>query len=245
MADELDSPISGAEPGSGGDLTLHSVRLLLHRNPKPTPPPDEPHGQCDGCPTSKSPGTQHQCQRWTRSGREIGRQACFDIGRDESPGERDRPPNRSPRPGPSCEPWQPPLHQPSLHQTHVHQPDPQPPLCPDPTYLRGISGGEQPTQAIAGQVETETGVCLGFVSDRPDHRLTLEQFFDYLNVQVLSEQATVMVIKGPGGTWCSDNRSIPGASVAGQWLPGRYEIWVGTAEADSYAPYRLQISEVQ
>lgn len=120
-----------------------------------------------------------------------------------------------------------------------------PRFAPDPTYLRGISGGEQPTQAIAGQVETETGVCLGFVSDRPDHRLTLEQFFDYLNVQVLSEQATVMVIKGPGGTWCSDNRSIPGASVAGQWLPGRYEIWVGTAEADSYAPYRLQISEVQ
>lgn len=120
-----------------------------------------------------------------------------------------------------------------------------PRFAPDPTFLRGISGGEMPIQAVSGRFETETGPCIGFVSERPDHQIKLDRFFDYLNVQILSAQDTVMLVKGPGGTWCSDNRTVAGASVAGQWLPGRYEVWVGTLEANRYLPYELKITEVQ
>jgi hypothetical protein len=120
-----------------------------------------------------------------------------------------------------------------------------PRFAPDPMLLRGISGGEMPIQAVSGRFETETGPCIGFVSERPDHRIKLDSFFDYLNVQILSDQDTVMLVKGPGGTWCSDNRTVAGASVAGQWLPGRYEVWVGTLEANRYVPYDLKITEVQ
>ncbi len=120
-----------------------------------------------------------------------------------------------------------------------------PRFAPDPTFLRGISGGEMSIQAVAGRFETETGPCLGFVSERPDHKIKLESFFDYLNVEVLSEQDTVMLVKGPGGTWCSDNRTADGSSIAGQWLPGRYEVWIGTIEPDQYVPYSLKLTEVQ
>lgn len=120
-----------------------------------------------------------------------------------------------------------------------------PRFAPDPTFLRGISGGEMAIQAVAGRFETETGPCLGFVSERPDHKIKLESFFDYLNVEVLSEQDTVMLVKGPGGTWCSDNRTVDGSSIAGQWLPGRYEVWIGTIEPDQYVPYSLKLTEVQ
>lgn len=120
-----------------------------------------------------------------------------------------------------------------------------PRFAPDPTLLRGISGGERSIQEVSGRFETETGPCLGFVSDRPDHKIKLESFFDYLNVEVLSDQDTVMLVKGPGGTWCSDNRTPAGSSIAGQWLPGRYEVWIGTIEPDRYVPYSLKITEVQ
>lgn len=120
-----------------------------------------------------------------------------------------------------------------------------PRFAPDPTLLRGISGGELSIQEVSGRFETETGPCLGFVSERPDHKIKLESFFDYLNVEVLSEQDTVMLVKGPGGTWCSDNRTPAGSSIAGQWLPGRYEVWIGTIQPDRYVPYSLKITEVQ
>lgn len=120
-----------------------------------------------------------------------------------------------------------------------------PRFAPDPTLLRGISGGELAIQEVSGRFETETGPCIGFVSERPDHKIKLESFFDYLNVEVLSAQDTVMLVKGPGGTWCSDNRTAAGSSIAGQWLPGRYEVWIGTIQPDSYVPYSLKITEVQ
>jgi len=120
-----------------------------------------------------------------------------------------------------------------------------PRFAPDPTLLRGISGGEFSIQGVSGRFETETGPCIGFVSERPDHKIELKSFFDYLNVEVLSDQDTVMLVKGPGGTWCSDNRTPAGSSIAGQWLPGRYEVWIGTIQPDSYQPYSLKITEVE
>ncbi len=120
-----------------------------------------------------------------------------------------------------------------------------PRFIPDPTRLRGLSGGEVYTEAIAGRLQTETGSCVGFVNEKPDHELVLTDFFNYLNVQVLSPGDTVLLVRGAGGTWCSDERTEAGPGIAGQWLPGRYQIWVGSIENGQYVPYQLQFSETR
>lgn len=120
-----------------------------------------------------------------------------------------------------------------------------PRFIPDPTLVRGLSGGEVYTEEVAGRLQTETGSCVGFVSEKPDHELTLTEFFRYLNLQVVSSADTVLLVRGPGGTWCSDDRTQLGPSIAGQWMPGNYEIWVGSLELDQYVPYQLQFTEAR
>lgn len=117
---------------------------------------------------------------------------------------------------------------------------------PDPLLLRGVSGGEAAAAAIAGRSETETGLCFGYVNESPDHVVTLENYFNYLDIQVRSNGDTMLVIQGPGGIWCNDDTSVTrNPRIAGQWLPGQYRIWVGSAEANRYFPYQLRLSEIQ
>lgn len=116
---------------------------------------------------------------------------------------------------------------------------------PDPLLVGGISGGWQAAEVQAGRGETETGICWGYVSEQPDHRLVLTEFFDYLNVGVTSAGDTTLVISGPGGTWCSDDAQGHNPRIGGQWLPGTYQVWVGSAEADAYFVYDLQLTEVE
>lgn len=120
-----------------------------------------------------------------------------------------------------------------------------PRFIPDPTVLRGLSGGEVYTEAVAGRLKTETGSCVGFISDKPDHEVTLTSFFNYLNLQVASPGDTVLLVRGPGGTWCNDDRTLAGPSIAGQWMPGDYQIWVGSINSEQYLPYELQFSEAR
>lgn len=118
-------------------------------------------------------------------------------------------------------------------------------FAPDPTVLRGISGGELPAREIAGQAETPTGACAGFVDRQPDHILTLTEFFDYLDLQVYSPEDTTLVVNGPGGTWCNDDIVQRNPGIAGQWLPGRYQVWIGSYRQHAYHPYILRLSQVR
>ena len=115
----------------------------------------------------------------------------------------------------------------------------------DPFYLAGISGGTESAEAIAGRLETETGLCTGYVSSRPDYEMVLQDDFSYLHLNVRSVQDTVLIVAGPGGTWCSDDVYHQNPSIAGQWLPGLYKIWVGSAEMEQYSPYQLEITEIR
>ena len=116
---------------------------------------------------------------------------------------------------------------------------------PDPFALSGISGGTAPAATIADRLETETGICWGYVSEIPDYELVLTEVFAYLNLQVFSAQDTMLLVQGPGGTWCSDDIDGWNPSIAGQWLGGTYKIWVGSAELNQYSPYDLNLSEVR
>jgi hypothetical protein len=113
---------------------------------------------------------------------------------------------------------------------------------PDPITVRGISGGGQPATTMSGRPETATGECVGFVDETPDHRMTLTEFFDYLRLEVRSSDDTTLVIRGPGGSWCSDDYAGINPGIAGQWFSGTYDIWVGSYRENSYHPYIIHIS---
>ncbi len=113
----------------------------------------------------------------------------------------------------------------------------------DPQILKGISGGGAETTKIAGRAQTETGECIGFVDTLPDHKITLTSDFKFLQLKVLSPGDTVLLIKGPGGSWCNDDANDRNPAIAGEWQKGIYEIWIGSYEVNSSYPYLLQISE--
>lgn len=117
-------------------------------------------------------------------------------------------------------------------------------FTPDPQYLRGIAGGTDTAAQTAGIDRTPTGRCVGMINTLPNHRVYLQDFFASLRLRVLSEGDTTIVIRGPGGTWCNDDYDGKNAGIAGQWLAGTYDIWVGSYDADTFSPYELEFSEV-
>jgi hypothetical protein len=118
-----------------------------------------------------------------------------------------------------------------------------PKLNTDPQILQGISGGGEETTKISGREKTETGECIGFVDALPDHQITLISSFKFLNIKVLSPGDTVLLIKGPGGSWCSDDTNGRNPAIAGEWLKGTYSIWIGSYEVNSSYPYLIEVSE--
>jgi hypothetical protein len=118
-----------------------------------------------------------------------------------------------------------------------------PNFTPDPTTVRGISGGALTASELAGRTETATGDCVGYVDQQPDHTIVLTEFFDYLRLEVQSPENTTLVIRGPGGVWCNDIYSGQNPGIAGQWFSGTYQVWVGSSVPDTYHPYVIRISQ--
>ncbi len=118
-----------------------------------------------------------------------------------------------------------------------------PRFSPDPLTLRGVSGGNIPASDVA--TPPVTGTCVGFVDEEPDHRLELTAFFNYLSLRVQSSEDTTIVIRGPGGSWCNDDyQGNKNPGIAGQWLSGTYEVWIGSYQPNQYHPYTIRITEV-
>ncbi|PMB39932.1 hypothetical protein CEN41_20585 [Fischerella thermalis CCMEE 5330] len=120
-----------------------------------------------------------------------------------------------------------------------------PKFLPDPFEVRGMSGGSLPGNQVVRKSETSTGACTGFVDQKPDHRLQLGKKFDYLKLQVDSPEDTTLIITGPGGTWCNDDFDGKNPGIVGEWLPGTYQIWVGSYKKEEYFPYTLKVTEAK
>ena len=118
-----------------------------------------------------------------------------------------------------------------------------PSFSPKAIELRGISGGGVETQTTSGRKDTETGACIGFVDAAPDHKVTLTKPFSYLKLQVKSSGDTILLLRGPGGSWCSDDVSDRNPEISGDWLAGTYEVWVGSYEENASFPYLLKVTE--
>jgi hypothetical protein len=118
-------------------------------------------------------------------------------------------------------------------------------FSPDPLTVRGMSGGSVAGREVAGRTKTPTGPCTGFVGQTPGHTLTLMSGFEYLKLLVESPQDTTIIVRGPGGTWCNDDFEGKNPGIVGEWLPGTYQIWVGSYQKDQYFPYTLTITELK
>ena len=118
-----------------------------------------------------------------------------------------------------------------------------PNFAPKVLELRGISGGGVETQTKSKRKVTETGECIGFVDAVPDHKITLTKAFRFLKLQVKSSGDTILLVRGPGGSWCSDDVSDRNPEISGDWLEGTYEVWVGSYEENASFPYLLQVTE--
>lgn len=117
-----------------------------------------------------------------------------------------------------------------------------PGFAPDPSIVRGISGGEISASEVATRTETATGACTGFVDEQPDHTVVLTSVFNFLDFQVESPEDTTLIVRGPGGTWCNDDYSGKNPGIAGQWLSGTYQIWVGSYRQNEYSPYVIRMT---
>ncbi len=140
----------------------------------------------------------------------------------------------------------------TIHLTAYAEPSPPPifgdmtignQFSPDPLIVRGMSGGAIPGEQIAGRADTPTGPCTGFFDEKPDHKLNLTNKFDYLQLKVESVQDTVLLIKGPGGSWCNDDFDGKNPGIVGEWLQGSYQIWIGSYKKDTYFPYTITVTE--
>ncbi|HEY9629865.1 MAG TPA: hypothetical protein V6C84_21385 [Coleofasciculaceae cyanobacterium] len=120
-----------------------------------------------------------------------------------------------------------------------------PSFTPDPTTVRGISGGEMTANQVAERADTATGPCNGFVDAQPDHTIVLTEYFNYLSLQVQSPEDTTLVIRGPGGVWCNDDYSGKNPGITGKWLSGTYQVWIGSYQSNRYSPYVMRITELQ
>lgn len=111
--------------------------------------------------------------------------------------------------------------------------------------VTGMSGGRTHGSQIAGRTSTLTGPCTGYVDVNPKHILTLESKFDNLMLVVTSPQDTTLIVRGPGGTWCSDDYNGKNPGLIGEWLPGKYQIWIGSYKQGESFPYTLQMTEMR
>lgn len=113
---------------------------------------------------------------------------------------------------------------------------------PDPLIVLGIGGGELEATDVVDTEGTTTGFCNGFVNRRPNHVLVLEEFFEFLKIEVDSSTDTTIVVEGPGGVWCNDDSDDANPAIEGQWQPGRYKIWIGSYQEDANYDYQIKIT---
>ncbi|MDJ0679037.1 MAG: hypothetical protein QNJ18_04155 [Xenococcaceae cyanobacterium MO_167.B52] len=116
-------------------------------------------------------------------------------------------------------------------------------FTPNPLILEGMSGGKFKATELAKTEETATGYCDGYVNLQPNHILVLENFFEFLKIEVESNNDTTILVQGPGGVWCNDDSYNTNPVIQGEWQQGSYRIWIGSYQKNSSNNYQIKITE--
>ncbi|CAN1211195.1 hypothetical protein TUMEXPCC7403_13420 [Tumidithrix helvetica PCC 7403] len=117
---------------------------------------------------------------------------------------------------------------------------------PDPIKLGGSTGGNVSLASLAG-IDAN---CRGFAQTQPNHVITLNESFPLLDFLVYTggiNNDPTMLIKGPGGiVVCADDESQGrNPQISRRLLPGTYQVWVGSKDANQSFRYTLSLSEIR
>ena len=120
-------------------------------------------------------------------------------------------------------------------------------FSPNPYILDGVSGGNTQGNTITNRESTFTGSCNGYMQSQPDYEIILNESFEQLSMEVISEVDTTLIVQGvDGGVWCNDDygesTQPQNPRLDGSWNAGNYRVWVGSYSQNSYHPYQLRIS---
>ena len=111
-----------------------------------------------------------------------------------------------------------------------------------PLTIKGTSGGAIAASEIAQTEKTSTGYCDGFIQPQPNHILELDNFFEYLRLEVESDADTTIVVRGLGEIWCNDDAGSANPVIEGQWQSGVYKVWVGSYQENANYDYSIKIT---
>lgn len=114
-----------------------------------------------------------------------------------------------------------------------------PGFAPDPHVAHGSSGGQIQASNLNPQ-------CAGWISQQPDHVLSLTQPIPGLRVVVNggSTDTTLVVQQANGQYLCNDDTDGLHPVVQGMFLPGAHRVWVGTYTRGERASYTLGFSQL-
>jgi len=112
-------------------------------------------------------------------------------------------------------------------------------FSPDPRVVAGTAIGEVSAQSIHPK-------CAGWISEVPDYLLDADTAFFQLYVIGRSHSNVRLVLRRPDGSVLCTNGSGKTSMVIRSDFPiGTTQAWIGVAEKDATADYRLGLSEVK
>lgn len=110
-------------------------------------------------------------------------------------------------------------------------------FTPDPLRIEGTTAGAAP---LSGRAPG----CRGYVGERPDQVVELGSRFGFLRFFVTSRENVTLAVRAPDGAWRCSGRPLLGAPrEEGDFAPGRYEVWIGSANPNTQVAYELNVTE--
>jgi hypothetical protein len=110
-------------------------------------------------------------------------------------------------------------------------------FTPDPLTLSGHTVGSRPLRELAPS-------CPGHVGTEPSHVLAVDTTIPFLRLFVLAPQDVTIAVRSPDGGWrCASVRPGVAPREEASFAPGRYEIWVGSAQPGIDVTYELRLTE--
>ncbi|MFT4705605.1 MAG: hypothetical protein ACI81R_003316 [Bradymonadia bacterium] len=149
--------------------------------------------------------------------------------------ERRRPPHRPERPPIAARPDTAATS--ALYESFVY--DPAAELYP--IGLDGLPGGNIDLEPLGS---TRTGPCDGFVSEGPQHIMTLTDTA-WIEWRVESATDTTLAIHGPRGWLCNDDSEGLNPGLGDRVTPGEYRIWVGSYRLGETGNYSLFVDQLE
>ncbi len=104
--------------------------------------------------------------------------------------------------------------------------------------VRGRNGGALGSDGIHG-----TGICRGYFQGPPSHVVMVTQPQAFMRMYVMSAADSTLVVRRPDGqVLCNDDTYQLNPAVEGSFIPGLYQVWVGTYRENESRPYALTVT---